>query len=98
MKIVINSCYGGFDLTPDERILIASKAPELLVDGRLDIHLIPRHHPALVEAVERFAEEPHDPYAELEVIEVPDGIEYDILDNDGIETVYEIGHAWGCLV
>lgn len=94
MKVVINTCFGGFDPSECTKVYIASKAPELLVDGRLRNDCIPRHHPALVEAVERFGDDASTCPSRLEVVEIPDGIEYGIGSYDGLEFVYEQGHVW----
>lgn len=96
MKVVINADYGGFDLSERAKVYIASKAPEYVDGFNFKTHRIPRHHPALVEAVEKLGSNANSPLSNLEVIEVPDGIEYGIGEYDGVEYVYEVGHIWGC--
>ena len=94
MKVVINKCYGGFHLSQDAKVLLASMAPELVIDGRLSVDSIPRHHPALVKTVETLGGTAGGEYALLKVIEIPDGIEYEVDEYDGWEIVYEVGHVW----
>lgn len=95
MELVINADYGGFGLSEKAKTYIASKAPEFVDGFRLKTSSIPRHHPVLVDAVKKLGSEANGSYASLEIIEVPDGIEYGIGDYDGMEYVYELGHIWG---
>lgn len=76
MKIVINRCFGGFSIA-------ASVAEALDIDDRTD----ERHNPALVAAVERDAKAASGYCAELCVVEVPDGLEYEVTEYDGMEGV-----------
>lgn len=87
MKIVINKCYGGFGLSE------AAKAEMGLPPGGYDGNL-DRTDPKLIETVEKLGEAANGGFADLEIIEIPDEIEWEIFDYDGIETVRERGHYW----
>ncbi len=82
MKIVVNRCFGGFGL-PD-------KAKKMLghnqdwYEGDID-----RTNKDLVRVVEELGKEANDSYARLEIVEIPDDIDYYISDYDGIETIHE---------
>ena len=52
---------------------------------------IERDDPALVATVEELAEEANDQYSSLEVVEIPDGVQWAIAECDGKEWV-EIVH------
>lgn len=95
MELVINVDYGAFGLSEKAKVYIASKAPEFVDGFQLKTSSIPRHHPVLVDAVKKLGNEANSSYASLEIIEVPDGIEYGIGSHDGMEYVYELGHIWG---
>lgn len=78
MKLVINSCYGGFGLS--------DKALQML--GIEDEYDLERNDPKLVEVVEALGEEANGECAELEVVELPeDTTDYSIEEYDGSETV-----------
>jgi hypothetical protein len=79
MKIVINSCYGGFGLS--EKLI-----SELNIT---DIYSLERHDQRLVEAVERLGDEANGFYSELSIVEIPDGLDYTIVEYDGMETISE---------
>lgn len=84
MKIVINKCYGGFDLS--------DKALKMLgVKYSWDIA---RNDPKLVEAVEKLGTEANGMCAALKVVEIPDDVEWDIEEYDGIEWVAEKHRVW----
>ena len=84
MKIVINSVYGGFGLSKE-----ALEYMGIDSDYRVD-----RTDPKLVECVEKLGKRANGDYADLKIIEIPDGIDVTIDDYDGIETVIEEGHYW----
>jgi len=132
MKVVINKCYGGFDLSIDAmKLLIENKsavvqhspAEEWLRhydtfdagDGytghgspglwfglekddlvfyvdREDKH---RNDPALVNVVEQLGDAASGDLAELKIIEIPDDIEFEIQEYDGIEWIAEKHRTWG---
>jgi hypothetical protein len=91
MKIVINTCYGGFDLS--------EKALEFYrkeTDGKEGFYAfqIPRDHPVLVRIVEEWGEDAAGPHAELKIVEVPDEVNWFIMDYDGDEWIAERHRTW----
>lgn len=67
--------------TPDEQFIL---------NGRE----IPRDHPLLVECVETLKEKSFGSCAELRVVEIPDGIKWEINEYDGNESVEEEHRSW----
>lgn len=53
-----------------------------------------RNDPILVEVVEEMGAKSWGRYAELRVVEIPDGVEYEIDDYDGMESVHEKHRSW----
>lgn len=85
MKVVINRCYGGFGLS--------EKAMKFLgVDS--DWPDIARDDSKLVECVEKLGEEANGTYAELKVVEIPDDVNWEIGEYDGLEWVEEVHRRW----
>lgn len=84
MKVVINTCYGGFNLS--------DKAMEMLgIDYSWKIE---RTDPNLVKVVESLGEEANGHLSRLKVVEIPDDVEWFIDDYDGIETIHEKHRIW----
>lgn len=92
MKIVVNKCFGGFCLSK-----AAYEYLGLEWDGygfKYDDY-DKRADPKLVECVERLGEDvASGRYANLKVVEIPDGIEYEISNYDGMETIHEVHRSW----
>ena len=55
---------------------------------------IERNDPALIQAVEELGKKSWGEYAELAVVEIPDDIEWDIHEYDGMEHVAEKHRTW----
>ena len=90
MKVVINSCYGGFSLS--EKALaryneLANKNVQYYFD-------IERNDPFLVQVVEELGAEANDIYSLLKIINIPDDIAWYIHEYDGLESVHEQHRSW----
>jgi hypothetical protein len=78
MKLVINTCYGGYGLSEEA----------LAALGIEDYGDIARYDPRLIELVERDPIAAADDCAELCVVEIPDNAtDYYIDEDDGCESV-----------
>ncbi len=89
MKVVINTCYGGYGLSS-----LATAEYEKAVGRYLPYHEIERDDPALVAIVERLGKNAWGNYAELKVVEIPDDVEWQLNDYDGVETIHEKHRSW----
>ena len=80
MKIVINSCFGGFCLS-DEAILCLECEYSFEYDNR-------RTDPDLINVVENLGELASGPFSDLRVIEIPDdATDWELNDYDGLEGI-----------
>lgn len=87
MKVVINTTYGGFALS--------TEAQKQLNCGPYDYRYYDkRSAPELIECVESLGDRANTAYSRLKVVEIPDDIEYIILNNDGREWVAEKHRTW----
>jgi hypothetical protein len=119
MKIVINKCYGGFQLSDkaierlkelaekenDKELLEAIEEDKRKEEFRIHGHKYwgflstieknkLRTHPLLIKVVEELGNEASGELSELKIIEIPDDIEYEIEEYDGIEWVSEKHRRW----
>lgn len=97
MKVVINRIYGGYGLSLKAcEYLGVSEEEKALCKryGYSSEYREDRSNPKLVECVEKLGKEASGRYANLEVVEIPDDVEYDINNYDGMETVEEKHRSW----
>lgn len=128
MKVVINKCYGGFDLSPAAIFALVQKnSPALTKDSAANFTACKftptggeyefgnfissvvkvdefvyelmygdcaRSHPDLVAVVEKLGEAANGKHAELVIVEIPNGISWEIVDYDGHEHVAEKHRTW----
>jgi len=139
MKVVINSCYGGFGLSyegmlryfelngwkcypvknkdwelytywkiPKEEIkyqltgkdwLNASEQDRLKSTDEYNLYTvddrsIDRDDPTLIQTIEELGEKANGQFAELKIINIPDGISYKIEEYDGLESIHETHQIW----
>lgn len=89
MKVVINSCHGGFGLS--------SEAMRRLKELGMDLYYydIPRNHEILVRVVDELGEGANGEHSNLKIIDIPEGISWDIDEYDGYETISEKHRTWG---
>lgn len=90
MKIVINRGFGGYELSRKAYDFLG-----LTWDDYGYAYHNDRANPKLVECVETLGTEMASGcFAELKVVEIPDGVEWCIDDYDGIEAVHEMHRVW----
>lgn len=54
-----------------------------------------RAHPLVVRVVEELGEAASGRFADLAVVEIPDGVDWEIDEYDGMETIHEKHRSWG---
>jgi hypothetical protein len=89
MKIVINRCYGGFGLSEVAETRYKNESGNDIFQWH-----IPRNDAILVSIVEELGEDSWGGAAELAIVEIPDGIEWEIGEYDGIEWIAEVHRKW----
>jgi hypothetical protein len=90
--IVINDCYGGFDLSESAEALYKEMAG--ITDADWYSRNVARDDPYLVKIVREMGKEANGGYANLRIVEVPAGVEWDIAEYDGNEWVAEKHRTW----
>ena len=105
MKIVINADFGGFSLS-DAAVKRYAEIIGLDVkcegdgswvysDGNyFSEYDIPRNDPALVQVVEELGKKTCGRYSLLKVVEIPDDVDWEISEYDGLEHVAEVHRTW----
>lgn len=112
MKIVINTCYGGFGLSDTAIRLYGQLAGIVLVEAVVDYgqnyfyvdsvsdenffsyYELARDDGFLIETIETLGDAASGKYAKLKVVEIPDDIEWQIMEYDGSEHVAEKHRTW----
>ena len=89
MKIVINKCYGGFGLSEVAETRYRNES-----GNTVPYYHIPRNDPILVSIVEELGEDSWGGYAELSVVDIPDGVEWEIEEYDGNVWSAEVHRKW----
>ena len=90
MKIVINKCYGGFGLS-DKALELYNKLAGTNLEYADDLD---RNDPILVHVVETLGDEADGRFARLRIVEIPDDINWEIAEYDGVESVEEVHRSW----
>ena len=102
MKIVINDDFGGFGLS---KIAVESYASRKGITlgkwnqtcGYFEDFMdrdIPRNDKDLVEVVESLGNLANGSYSSLRVVEIPDGVEWQVEEYDGSEWIAEKHRTW----
>ena len=89
-KIVINTDFGGFNLT--EKDFMEYKVRANITDEDFWWWDIYRDDPILVQLVEELTEK--NLQGALKVVSIPDDVEWEIHDYDGIESIHEKHRVW----
>lgn len=101
MKVVINKCFGGFGISHAAAQFMkerghegATKALDKSERGEWWGFDCERNDADLVAAVEALGDAANGRCAELRIVEIPDGIEFEIDEYDGMEKVIEPRREW----
>lgn len=138
MKIAINKCYGGFDLSNKAiRRLLELKGKECYFykqteysyrDGKEEYSItnsdddsmfidcstkflgnitdkipdedyfyygnIERTDKDLIQTIEELGEEASGRYGNVVIVDIPDDVDWEIDDYDGVETIHEVHRSW----
>ena len=107
-KILINVCYGGFNLSNKAAEWLAARGDEhaiaylkgceehpdrqYLVDSYKPVS---RVHPPAIECVKTLGSAEASGFcAQVKIVEIPDGVKWDIEEYDGLEHVAEQHRTW----
>ena len=94
-KIVINKCYGGFGLSDEAEKLLFNKARNPYGKEFFSIQRhVNRSDPLLVELVEELGSKCWGDFAQLKIVEIPEDVEWEIIEYDGIEYIAEQHRKW----
>lgn len=55
---------------------------------------IERNDPVLVEIVERLGSEANGRYSDLKIVEIPDDVDWEVMEYDGMEHIAEKHRTW----
>ena len=91
MKVVINTCFGGFGLSKAAYDFLGLEWNGF---GYAYRDHDKRTDPKLIECVETLGHKADGYFAKLKVVEIPDDVEWEINDYDGIESVHEVHRVW----
>lgn len=91
MKVVINSCYGGFGLSDEALARYNELAGTNLEYWSYEEE---RNNPLLVQVVEELGAKANGFCADLKIVDIPDDVEWYIHEYDGLESVYEKHRIW----
>lgn len=96
MKIVINTCYGGYGLSKEalEYLGIPFTDNGFYLSNVQDTFNSDRSNPKLVQCIEALGLKTSERNAKLVVIEIPDNIDWVIEEYAGVEWVAEKHRRW----
>ena len=92
MKVVINTCFGGFGLSDaaiERYCELDGCSPVNFWSGSID-----RDDPNLVKVVQELGEAAETPYSELKIVDIPNDVKWHIHEYDGLEYVAENHRTW----
>lgn len=80
------------DMTMDEKDAHNKKFNDIYVSSYMFND--DRTNPLLIQVVEELGHEADGSCAELKIVEIPDGVDYEIDEYDGNETIDEVHRSW----
>lgn len=91
MKIVINRCYGGFGLSKEAYEFLGLEWDGYGFKYDSDEQ---RTDPNLIRCVETLGKKANGLFANLKVVDIPDDVDYEIEEYDGVESIHEVHRVW----
>ena len=91
VKIVINTCYGGFGLSEKayKKLGLKWDGYGYAYDGWDE-----RTNPELIKVVEELGSEANGEHADLKVVMIPDDVDWTFEEHGGIERIAEKHRTW----
>ncbi len=104
MKVVINKCFGGFSLSEAVYTELGLKwdgygYPDNddfgIKTDSFDKYNLYRSDPKLIAAIEKVGiDKSGGSCASLSIVDIPDGVAFDIDEYDGQESIHETHRSW----
>ena len=91
-KVVINTCFGGFNLSELALVTIAERKRVKVAD--FSVYDLDRDDYDLVTVVEGLGDKANGSYAKLKVVEIPADVKWQIEEYDGSEHIAEQHRIW----
>jgi hypothetical protein len=91
-KVVINTCFGGFNLSELALDILAEK--KMVPTDQLNIWELDRDDYDLVSVVEVMGEKANTRHSQLKVVEIPADVAWQIEEYDGSEHIAEQHRIW----
>ena len=94
-KVAAEDCLGGSEIYFKKDFGDSFNDKEVYAwDEHVYLDTSHREDPVLVECIEELGEKANGRYAKLQVVEIPDGMDYVIDEYDGVETLHENVRCW----
>ena len=94
MKIVINKCYGVFGLSDKAKQRLREMGYPIGPYGDINVYDLRRNNVLLVKVIEELGDLANGKYSKLKVVEIPDDVEWEIEEDNGIEWIAEKHRTW----
>lgn len=88
MKIVINKCFGGFELSEKALNILKNRGFDEEEIYNFRFGDFRRDYKEVIQVIEELGEEANNSYSDIKVVEIPDdSTDWDIIEYDGSEYV-----------
>lgn len=88
MQVVINASYGGFGLSTEAETLYKT------LSGIEFDYNVSRESPHLLKVIKQLGEKANGNSARLKIVTIPDDMNYEIIEYDGMEHIREVSRTW----
>ena len=95
MKIVINTCFGGFGISRMAAEMMGLTTEEKGLDSYQSYgYQLDRTDPKLISVVEQLGSKADGDGAVLKIVDIPDDMDYYIDEYGGRESIHEVHRFW----